>query len=77
MNCPHCGCTIEQPIALVEIETDGFARKCILCGRTPAECGKMVVGVGGCVCVDCVLLSMEMINNPDKYGVADASEQEE
>jgi hypothetical protein len=31
----------------------------------------MVVGVGGGVCVDCLLLSMEMINNPDKYGTPD------
>ncbi len=68
MNCPNCGCTIDQPTSLVQTEDGDASRRCILCDRPQEECGEMVVGVGGGVCVACVLLSMEMINNPAKYG---------
>ena len=70
MNCPNCGCTIDRPTSTVQTNEDNADRRCILCDRLQKDCGKMVVGVGGGVCVYCVRLSIEMIN-ADESGAND------
>ena len=73
MDCPKCGNVIERRSELGLPMADGTDKECVLCGKAQSQCNKMFVGVGGGVCVDCVLLCMEMINNPDKYGAEDVS----
>jgi hypothetical protein len=58
MECPTCGATITSRSG-DEIRIDPDWCGCVLCGRFGAAVSKLVVGVHGGVCADCILLSYE------------------
>ena len=65
MTCPKCGAAI-QPQPYIQADPSLSPKAyCILCGRSGRETGKMIIGMHGGICPECVELAAEIIHKAD------------